>query len=116
MDIILILNDSPYGTERSYNGLRLANSLLDRGEEVRVTVFLLGDGVYCAKRGQDVPDGRPNVGRMLERVAREGQLLACGTCMRSRGIEDGDLVERCRRSTIGELNALALDADKALVF
>ena len=27
MKILLILNDPPYGTERSYNGLRLANAL-----------------------------------------------------------------------------------------
>jgi uncharacterized protein involved in oxidation of intracellular sulfur len=27
MQYLIILNDPPYGTERSYNGLRLANSL-----------------------------------------------------------------------------------------
>ena len=27
MKILLILNDPPYGTERSYNGLRLAKAL-----------------------------------------------------------------------------------------
>ena len=33
---LLILNDPPYGTERSYNGLRLADSLARReGEQVR---------------------------------------------------------------------------------
>lgn len=37
---LLILNDPPYGTERSYNGLRLAGALSKRdGEEVKV--FLL---------------------------------------------------------------------------
>ena len=28
MNYLIILNDPPYGTERSYNGLRLANSLV----------------------------------------------------------------------------------------
>ncbi|MFQ5752909.1 MAG: DsrE family protein, partial [bacterium] len=44
--ITLILNDAPYGTERSYNGLRLALALTKTGEDVRV--FLLADAVFCA--------------------------------------------------------------------
>jgi sulfur relay (sulfurtransferase) complex TusBCD TusD component (DsrE family) len=44
---LVVLNDPAYGTERSYNGLRLAHALAKRdGEEVRV--FLLGDSVTCA--------------------------------------------------------------------
>ena len=42
MKTLFVLNDPPYGTERSYNALRLAGSLVKReGEEVRV--FLIGD-------------------------------------------------------------------------
>ena len=47
--ITIIINDTPYGTERPYNALRLANSLI---KEVSVTVFLMGDSVVCAKAGQ----------------------------------------------------------------
>jgi len=32
MKCLMILNDAPYGTERSYNGLRLARTLLKTGE------------------------------------------------------------------------------------
>lgn len=49
-----ILNDAPYGTERSYNGLRLAPAL-GKLESETVRVFLLGDAVACAKAGQTVP-------------------------------------------------------------
>ena len=53
---MIILNDPPYGTERSYNGLRLASALAKReGEAVRV--FLMGDAAACAKGGQKVPQG-----------------------------------------------------------
>jgi len=42
MKTLVICNDPPYGTERSWNGLRLAGALARRdGEQVRV--FLLGD-------------------------------------------------------------------------
>jgi len=40
------LNDPPYGTERSFNGLRLAKALPGKGAEV--TVFLMADAVACA--------------------------------------------------------------------
>lgn len=46
-------HETPYGTERSYNGLRLAKALA--GEKLEVTVFLLADAVSCAKAGQKVP-------------------------------------------------------------
>lgn len=41
MSALFVLNDLPYGTERSFNGLRLAYALAKR-EGVAVRVFLLG--------------------------------------------------------------------------
>jgi len=53
---LFILNDPPYGTERSYNALRLAGSLSKRdGEDVRL--FLIGDVASCAKKDQKVRRG-----------------------------------------------------------
>lgn len=41
MSTLVILNDPPYGTERSYNGLRLATAVAKReGESVRVHLRL----------------------------------------------------------------------------
>jgi uncharacterized protein involved in oxidation of intracellular sulfur len=42
MKYLVILNDPPYGTERSYNGLRLAGSLAT-SEGAAVKIFLIGD-------------------------------------------------------------------------
>ena len=47
MNTLLILNDPPYGTEKSYNALRLARSLLDQ-KSSDVRVFLMGDAAACA--------------------------------------------------------------------
>jgi hypothetical protein len=41
--VLMILNDQPYGTERTYNGLRLAVNLLSKVQDVSVAVFLMGD-------------------------------------------------------------------------
>ena len=75
---LVILNDPAYGTERSYNGLRLAHALAKRpGEEVRI--FLLADAVR-ALAGQQTPNGYYNLERMLGAALRHGaQVGICGT-------------------------------------
>lgn len=116
MKHLFILNDPPYGTERSYNALRLAISLakLD-GEQVRV--FLMGDAAACAKTGQKVPQGYYNLGDMLSMAARRNaEIAVCGTCMDARGITDSELAEGTRRGTLAQVTEWSVWADKVLVF
>jgi uncharacterized protein involved in oxidation of intracellular sulfur len=70
---LIIINDGPYGNERAYNALRLALNLVKRTEGL-VRIFLLADGVTCAKQGQKTPDGFYNVERMLKSLARRGEV------------------------------------------
>jgi len=113
---LFILNDPPYGTERSYNGLRLANSLVKREAE-QVRVFLIGDAASCAKANQKVPPGYYNLELMLKALARRhGEIGVCATCMDARGIADAELIEGCRRSTLEELTDWTLWAERVLVF
>jgi len=116
MKILIILNDPPYGTERSFNGLRLANNLLKMEDDLDLTVFLMADAVGCAKQGQTTPDGYYNLERMLKPVLRKGSVLLCGTCMDARGMKDEEMVQGARRSTLDELTSLTLDAGSTLVF
>jgi uncharacterized protein involved in oxidation of intracellular sulfur len=72
-NVLLIINNGPYGNERPFNALRLALNLVKRsGTSVRV--FLTGDGVACARRGQTTPDGHYNIERMVKSLARRGQV------------------------------------------
>jgi len=114
MNILIILNDPPYGSERSYNGLSLAKALVS--DEVNLTVFLMADAVLYAKQGQQVPQGFYNIGLMLKSVLRKGQILLCGTCMQARGLKEEELLSDARISTMPELAELTLAADKVLVF
>lgn len=116
MKTLFILNDAPYGSERSYNGLRLAGSLSKlEGEEVKL--FLIGDAAACAKAGQKVPEGFYNIQVMLGRVARNrGQVGVCGTCMDARGITEAELMEGTHKSSLGELTTWTQWADKVIVF
>lgn len=112
---LFVLNDPPYGTERSYNALRLARSLLNHQEEVRV--FLIGDAAACAMAGQEVPQGYYNIGDMLASVIRrKGEAAVCGTCMDARGMSEERLIDGAVRGSMDLLTEWTAAADKLLVF
>ena len=116
MKTLVILNDAPYGSERAYNGLRLAGSLARR-EGVALRVFLIGDAAACARRGQKVPAGFYNILTMLGAVAKHGGVIGvCGSCMEARGIGEADLVEGAHRGSMDRLTDWTLEADKVVVF
>jgi len=70
---LLIINDGPYGNERPYNALRLAMKIAKR-EGTYVRIFLMGDGVQSAVKGQDTPQGYYNIERILTSVLRHGEV------------------------------------------
>lgn len=116
MKTLFILNDPPYGSERSYNGLRLAGALAKReGAEVRV--FLMGDAAACAKAGQKVPQGYYNLERLLRVVLQaRADVGVCGSCMDARGIGEAELMQGARRSSLDELADWSVWASRVLVF
>jgi uncharacterized protein involved in oxidation of intracellular sulfur len=117
MKLLFILNDPPYGTERGYNAIRLANTLLKKNADAEITLFLMADAVIGAKAAQKTPDGYYNIERMLKRVLTgKGQVLLCGTCMDARGLADAEIVPGARRSGMDELAAAVLEAEKVFVF
>ena len=118
MKYLFILNDPPYGTERSYNGLRLARELLkDTAKGAELRVFLVGDAAACAKSGQKVPQGYYNAESMLQMLVRHGAKIAvCGTCIDARGIADTDLVAGAVRGSMALLAEWTGWADKVVVF
>src|ERR1051326_308504 len=74
---LVILNDPPYGSERSYNGLRLAGALAKR-DGAAVRVFLMGDAASCGQAGQKTPQGFYNIERMVQAVAQAGGEIGGG--------------------------------------
>jgi uncharacterized protein involved in oxidation of intracellular sulfur len=118
MKYLFILNDPPYGTERSYNALRLARELLkDPAAGNEEKLFLIGDAVSCAKQGQKVPQGYYSLETMLHGVATRGaQVGVCGSCMDARGLAEAELSADCKRSSMAELAAWTAWAEKVIVF
>jgi len=116
MKTLFILNDPPYGTERSYNGFRLARALL-KHEGNEVHVFLLGDAALCGKAGQKVPQGYYNIEFFAQSILRGGgEIGACGVCLEARGIKDEELIPGVQHSTLEHLAEWTMWAEKTLVF
>ncbi len=116
MEILIILNDAPYGQERTFHGLRMADALLKVEEDLDLTVYLTNDAVLSAKKGQQTPKGYYNIERMLKVILRKGSVLACRTCVDARGLTQEELMDGVRITTLGELAELTLEADKVLIF
>ncbi len=108
--VLVVLNDVPYGTEKAYNGLRLAIALHSRGN--KVDVFLMADAVFCGLPNQDTPQGHYNIEEMLGRVlAGGGRVAACGTCMKARGIRLESMIKGIEQGSMALLSELTETCD-----
>lgn len=117
MSVLLILNDPPYGTERSYNGLRLAVALKKENFNADVNVFLVGDAVSCAVSGQKTPDGYYNLERMIRAlVTKKVSIKCCGVCIDARGLKEEFLVSGVERGSMSDLAKWSLESDKVITF
>ncbi|MHA1950722.1 MAG: DsrE/DsrF/TusD sulfur relay family protein [Candidatus Thorarchaeota archaeon] len=117
MSVLLILNDPSYGTERSYNGLRLAMALKKENPDVTVNVFLTGDAVSCAVSGQKTPDGYYNLERMVRTlITKKVSISCCGTCLDARGLKEEQLVTGVERGTMSILAKWTLESTKVISF
>lgn len=113
--ITIILHDAPYGSEKSYNGLRTAMTMQKR-EGIQLNLFLFANATTCALPNQVTPDGYYNIGRMIRSVARKGKVGACGACLDIRGLKNVQLIEGVQRSSMNELTDWILASDKIISF
>ena len=114
MKILVIVNGPAYGSDETFNALRLATALAQR-DDVQPRVFLMGDAV-CRRRPE-------NPGRLLHaRPHAEdvrppwGQLACCGTCLDARGLTKDHLIDEPTRSSMDELAAWVVESEKVLTF
>ncbi|MGF1702032.1 DsrE family protein [Photobacterium makurazakiensis] len=115
--LLFILNDAPYGSERSFNGLRLAINLNEQeGIEASVKIFLMSDAVSCALPKQHPGEGY-DIQQMLEILLAQGaEVKLCKTCCNARGLADLPLIEGTKIGTLDDLSMWTLFADKVVTF
>jgi len=117
MKILIIINDAPYGTEKAFNALRIANQLNKDFPETEVIIFLMGDGVNCAIPKQNTPNGYYNIERMIKLSTNKGtRLLLCGSCLETRGLKNIQIVDKAEISTMAELTKQIAECNKVLTF
>ena len=116
-NILILINDGTYGTEKAYNGLRLANQLNKAHEDVEVRIFLMADAASCAVAGQTTPNGYYNIERMMKFSLKKGaKVKICGSCADARGLKNAQLIEGTEISTMAELTEWVADCDKVITF
>ncbi len=115
--ILILINDGPYGTEKAYNGLRLANQIGKDHETVELRIFLMADASSCAVAGQSTPNGYYNIERMLKFASNKGaKVKVCGSCADARGLKNAPLVSGVEISTMAEFSDWVVDSDKIVSF
>ena len=70
--LLFILNDGPYGSEKTFNALRLALNIKEEYEDdVAINIFLMSDAVTAALANQRPSEGY-NIEQMLEILLAQG--------------------------------------------
>ncbi len=106
MKIGIIIETKEY--EKAYNAFRFAVTAKKQGHEVKV--FLMGEAVEC----EGLIDEKYNVDEQLKAFVKiGGEILACGTCLKSRTL---DSTEACPISTMIDCVNLVVWADKTVTF
>jgi len=115
MILTIVVNDAPYGIEKPWNAFRLASTATSEG--VQVQLFLMGDSVSSAKKGQKTPEGYYNMEKMLQAIIGKGVVVkACGTCINARGLDIPELVDGVERGSMKILTQWIKESDKVVSF
>jgi uncharacterized protein involved in oxidation of intracellular sulfur len=118
MKVLLILNREPYdGTDVTWNALRFAGKLLEKGTEVRI--FLMNDAVDLAREETAKPGNYDQdlVAMLKELIAKGASVKVCGTCMMRCGIHRGKpYFEGTEKATMDDLVEWVLESDRVLTF
>ena len=106
MKIGIILETKEF--EKAWNAFRFAVTAKKQSHEVKV--FLMGEAVEC----EGLTHEKYNVDEQLKNFVNiGGELLACGTCLKSRKLEGSDV---CPISTMIDCVEMVVWADKVVNF
>ena len=116
--VTLLLQSAPYGDERIWNAFRLAQALITSSIGMKVNIFLTGDAVSTAKKGQNPPREYYNLEVMLRDLIQKGvKVVCCYTCISARGLSQNELIEGVVvGSTVGDLARWVKESNKVLTF
>jgi predicted peroxiredoxin len=111
-NVVVALSCGTDNPNRSTRAIHLATVAHKEGKNV--TLFLLDEGVYLAKKGM-ADHLRAATGDVADDLltylqAHEVPILVCTPCAKARYIAEEDLIESARMATAAELIHLSCDA------
>jgi sulfur relay (sulfurtransferase) complex TusBCD TusD component (DsrE family) len=107
----ILLFASPVQHRMAGTAVGLADSAGRHGHTV--TVFFLGDAVFCTSRALAAADAE-GVAHRFAGLPSSVALLNCSTCARFRGLHDGALIGNARNATLEDLVELLGNSDRFL--
>jgi sulfur relay (sulfurtransferase) DsrF/TusC family protein len=117
MKILIRLTRGTYGRfDDPYNALSFATGIVAKGWDG--TLYLEGEGVFAALKGQDPNDvGLDNfLGKLADFMELGGAILAEKESLEERGLVAADLIEGIEMVPRAEFALLALEHKHTLMF
>lgn len=112
----VILNEGP-DSMKTWNGLRIAAGLI--GVDEKVEIFLLDDGVYAGKKGQQPVEKLKELdsaAKLQELIGMGVKVSACRTCTEMKGLTNEELVDNIEVTTLLDLAKLIKESKHVLIF
>ena len=113
--VLVVLSHGPFDGDTTWNALRLAGTLVDRGGPVRI--FVMNDAIDLVRQGAMPPGAEFDLQAMLRGLLPKGlRLKICTTCVTRCGIGQGDIMPEATMATMGDLAAWIAESERVLVF
>ena len=120
MKVLFIINEHPFGNERTWNALRLARRMSQR-DDLEIRLFLFSDSVFCASNRPEFKNGAYDAANGLTyspaeliSTTRNVEVLVCGTCCKTRGIAENDLHDFASPGSLDSLSDWICDSDRII--
>lgn len=110
--LTVVLCSGPYQSERAFTALRLVLTALVEG--LKVNLFLMEDGVFLGKKGQNPKDFQSAEERVTLALKEGAKIIACGICAGERGMSEADFLEGIKVGTMHDLVALIKETDRTV--
>ncbi|MCD4732999.1 DsrE family protein [bacterium] len=122
MTILFIINEHPFGNERTWNALRLARRMSQR-DNIEIRLFFFSDSVFCASEKPEFKSGAYDAERNLTyspaeliSTTRNAEVLVCGTCCKTRGVAESDLHDFASIGSLDSLSDWITDSNRVITY
>jgi len=114
---VMVINDSPFQSERAFNALRLAGVMHEKHPDIRLRLFFLSDGVFSVLPHQTKPEESPDIeGRLRTLIDHGVEVRACIICMKDRGLYGRPVIDGVEIGNLYDLADWVAEAEKVLTF